>query len=237
MIQLLILFIAALAAGGLVLFGKLNIKSFIQPLLSFSAAFLLGICFLHLLPETFSSNFLHTGIFILIGFFLQLSLDYFSGGIEHGHIHVDKTKVGKSFPWLIVFSLCLHAFLEATPLLHLNHSPQHVHSPFLFGLLLHKIPIAIVLSALLIGYKIRKIIAFTCILIFALMAPLGAFLGAELESYQALLNPMIALSVGIILHLSTTILIETNEEHSVSWKKVLPMLLGALLSLLSVLLH
>ena len=235
--QILVLFLAAIVSSTLVLMGKLNIKKFIQPLLSFSAAFLLGVSFLHLLPEAFASSYTSTGTFILIGFFLQLSLDYFSGGIEHGHIHVDPSKVGKKFPWLIVFSLCLHAFLEATPLLHLHHSPHDAHSPFLLGLLLHKIPIAIVLSALLIGYQIKKSIGFFTILIFASMAPLGALLGSELKNHEEYLNPMIALSVGIILHLSTTILIETNEEHSVSLKKILPMLLGAGLSLLSVLLH
>src|SRR5690554_4537411 len=105
--QILVLFLAAIIASILVLGGKLNIKKFIQPLLSFSAAFLLGVSFLHLLPEAFSTSYASTGVFILIGFFLQLVLDYFSGGIEHGHIHVDKSKVGKNFPWLIVFSLCL----------------------------------------------------------------------------------------------------------------------------------
>ena len=235
--QIIALFLVALVAGGLVLTGILNIKKYIQPLLSFSAAFLLGVSFLHLLPEAFATSYSSSGIYILIGFFLQLALDYFSGGIEHGHIHVEKEKVGKSFPWLILFSLCLHAFLESTPLLHLHPVSDDMHSPFLLGLLLHKIPIAIVLAALLLGYQTKKSISYVAIIIFALMAPLGAFLGAELQHHEEFLHPMIALAVGIILHLSTTILIETNEKHEVSWKKVSPMLLGALLSLLSVFLH
>ena len=237
MMQIIALFLVALVAGGLVLTGILNIKKYIQPLLSFSAAFLLGVSFLHLLPEAFATSYSSSGIYILIGFFLQLALDYFSGGIEHGHIHVEKEKVGKSFPWLILFSLCLHAFLESTPLLHLHPVSDDMHSPFLLGLLLHKIPIAIVLAALLLGYQTKKSISYVAIIIFALMAPLGAFLGAELQHHEEFLHPMIALAVGIILHLSTTILIETNEKHEVSWKKVSPMLLGALLSLLSVFLH
>lgn len=235
--QILVLFLASVIASTLVLTGKLNVKKFIQSLLSFSAAFLLGVSFLHLLPEAFASSYSSTGVFILIGFFLQLALDYFSGGIEHGHLHVEKGKIGKSFPWLIVFSLCLHAFLEATPLLHLHPSSNDVHSPFLLGLLLHKIPIAIVLAALLVGYQTKKSASIIVIILFALMAPMGALLGSELQNHEEYLNPMIALSVGIILHLSTTILIETNEKHEVSWKKALPMLLGAGLSLLSVLLH
>src|SRR3989304_4598152 len=55
-------------------------------LLSFSGAYLLAISFLHLIPEIFKStedNFI--GIYILLGFFIQILLEYFSKGIEHGH--------------------------------------------------------------------------------------------------------------------------------------------------------
>lgn len=237
MTSLLLLFFASLAASIGVLFFKPKLSTFIQPLLSFSGAYLLGICFIHLLPELFEMHLHSAGIFILVGFFLQLSLDYFSGGIEHGHIHVHHSKIGRSFPWLVLFSLCLHAFLESTPLLHLKIGSNSIQSPFLWGLLLHKVPIAFVLSALLISYKINNSKILVAVLFFALMAPLGAYLGIQLEAHSEYLSMMIALSVGIILHLSTTILVESNEEHKVSWKKVLPMLMGAGLSLLSTLFH
>lgn len=235
--SLSLLFIVSLIASISVLIFKPKLSHFIQALLSFSGAYLLGICFIHLLPELFEYEMHSIGIFILIGFFLQLSLDYFSGGIEHGHIHVHHSKVGKSFPWLVLFSLCLHAFLESTPLLHLSEGKGELDSPFLWGLFLHKIPIAIVLSALLVSYQIKSFKIILAISFFALMAPLGAMIGFQLESNAEYLSAMIALSVGIILHLSTTILVESNEEHKGSWKKIIPMLLGAVLSLLSAFFH
>ena len=97
--------------------------------------------------------------------------------------------------------------------------------------------IALALAALLISYRVSNIKVVTAVFCFALMAPLGALLGSQMQEQTEYLTMMIALSVGIILHLSTTILVESNEEHQVSWKKVLPMLLGASFSLLSTLFH
>ena len=51
------------------------------------------------------------GIFILIGFIIQMFLEYFSQGIEHGHFH--KKNI---IPISIMLSVCLHALLEGIPL-------------------------------------------------------------------------------------------------------------------------
>ena len=60
----------------------------IQLLLTFSGAYLLAISLLHLLPELFANNPTEKiGIFILGGFLIQILLEYFSQGIEHGHFH------------------------------------------------------------------------------------------------------------------------------------------------------
>ena len=85
---------------------------------AFTGAYLMALTCLHLLPEVFAAKTDHAalslGAFILLGFFLQVVLDNFSGGIEHGHTH-------GSAPIAVMVGLCLHAFLEAMPLGHAPH--------------------------------------------------------------------------------------------------------------------
>ena len=70
----------------------------IQILLTFSGAYLLAVSVLHLLPELFQQKTSeYIGLYILGGFLIQIFLEYFSQGIEHGHFH--KSKV-------IPFSVC-----------------------------------------------------------------------------------------------------------------------------------
>lgn len=228
----LILFFVGLVSGSLV-FLKKGLRKYINSLLSFSGAYLLSVSFLHLLPHLFEGESHDLGIYLLIGFFLQLILDYFSGGIEHGHTHVNHKQIGK-FPFLIFFSLCLHAFIEAFPISHLS---QDEGWSYLSGLSLHKAPIAFILASLLLGYQLPKTNILIGILIFSLMAPLGAFWGSSISEETQAFKQLMAISVGIILHLSTTILFENNEEHLIKWKKLLPMLAGALLALLTLIGH
>jgi zinc transporter ZupT len=86
----------------------------IQLFLSFSGAYLLSVTVLYLLPEVFESSKNNVGVYILIGILLQSTLEYFSKGAEHGHLHL-KPKL-TSVPWLLFVSLSLHAFLEGIPL-------------------------------------------------------------------------------------------------------------------------
>ena len=59
----------------------------IKLLLAFSGAYLFAISVFHLLPEIYSGGNKTVGIFILLGFILQIILEFFSQGIEHGHTH------------------------------------------------------------------------------------------------------------------------------------------------------
>ena len=88
--NIIILISSALLGGvlGLILseFSLVRFKLF----LVFAGSYLFSITVLHFLPELFSkdSNHFQVSFFILIGFFMQQLLDYFSSGTEHGHIHV-----------------------------------------------------------------------------------------------------------------------------------------------------
>jgi hypothetical protein len=231
---LLILFLVSFLSGLAVVIPRFKRYLPITPLLLFSGAFLLGTCFLHLLPELFERYEMQVGIYLLVGYFLQLLLDYFSGGIEHGHIHVHRKRMGK-FPLLVFISLCLHAFLEATPIGHFT-SDEGIHE-YLGGILLHKIPISIILVSLLMAYQIPMAKVIFSLFIFAAIGPVGSYLGSHLQVDEGLFKISLAIAIGIILHLSTTILLETNEEHKIRLKKIIPLLAGAGTSLLTTLLH
>lgn len=229
------MFVIALL-GAVLIYLKSHLQKWIKTALAFSGAYLLAICLLHLIPDLFENNLHHynLGVFILLGFFLQLVLDYFSGGIEHGHTHIDQKQLGK-FPYLVFLSLCLHALLEALPLSHLN--PSSEMGSYLAGLLMHKIPISFILVSVFVAYKIPKSRIILGVIIFASMAPLGIQIGDIIGHESDFFQPLIALSIGIILHLSTTILLESNENHSIQLKKFLPLILGFLIALLSEGLH
>ena len=79
-------------------------------LLSFSGAFFLALTLFELLPEVYSHlDTKQTGLLIMCGILLQIILELFSKGAEHGHVHIHKHET--AFPWLLFISLCMHSFL------------------------------------------------------------------------------------------------------------------------------
>ncbi|MFZ6051237.1 ZIP family metal transporter [Halocola ammonii] len=202
-------------------------------LLSFSGAFLLGLCVVHLLPTIFNSELQDPGLFILAGFFIQILLEYLSRGLEHGHIHHEDAS--GNIPWVLMISLSLHAFIEGMPFGH-NHAHGHDHlDALLFGVVLHKAPVAIVLMTLFTQAKFSKVKSLVALLVFSLMAPLGAvsFGLFERSSHQLAeiaMPAVTAVLVGILLHIATTILFETSDGHHFNRWKFASIVLGVFLA-------
>ncbi|MEE2700116.1 MAG: ZIP family metal transporter [Bacteroidota bacterium] len=224
----IVLLLVSVIAGAIVV-ELFNIKKSknIQLLLTFSGAYLLAISFLHLLPELFWHNTTENiGLYILAGFVIQILLEYFSQGIEHGHFHK-----GNIIPFSVLFSLCLHALFEGIPLGgDLN---QHTHNALLYGIVLHKMPVAIVLMTLFLQAKMKKSRAYLLLFLFALMAPLGVFAGNIFNALSRYHNEILAIVIGIFLHISTTILFESTDGHKFSIIKILTIIVGALLAIVS----
>ncbi|MCC7331185.1 MAG: ZIP family metal transporter [Flavobacteriales bacterium] len=222
-----LLFLLPLLSGWIITYFKTPITVNLKMLLSFSGSFLLAICFLHLIPELYHEYSYSIGIFILIGFLLQILLEYFSKGIEHGHYHPSKEK--SSFPYSLFLSLCIHSFVEGMVLVepHAHHGHSFNNTSLLIGILIHKVPIAVILATLMVTNKTRLKYRIFSVFIFAITAPLGLFLattyGSHLLDNVALIN---ALAVGILLHVSTTILFETSEAHKFDLKKFMVIILG-----------
>jgi len=182
------------------------------------------------------SAFHIVGLLILAGFFIQLILDYLTKGIEHGHMHNNhahhEENNQKSFSFLPVFiGLILHSFLEGMPLAKgLNNI--EMQNKLLTGIIIHNIPISIVMVSLMIHQKIPRIKSFVFLAAFALAAPAGAFAthlfgSAFLEQNPVFINYIMAVVVGIFLHISTTILFETDENHKFNFIKFITMIIGA----------
>ncbi|WP_298238177.1 ZIP family metal transporter [uncultured Algibacter sp.] len=186
-------------------------------LLSFSGAFLLALTLFELLPEVYNHlDTKLTGLFIMCGILLQIVLELFSKGAEHGHVHIHKNE--KTFPWLLFISLCIHSFLEGFPI--------HEHNDMVYGVLVHKIPIATIVSLFLFQSKfsITKIIGF--LVVFGSMTPLGTYISNTVDLSAQLAHSINAIVIGIFFHISTTILFESGEGHKFNLSKFISIILG-----------
>ena len=228
--KLLVLFFCALLGGLSIFLVRSDKSQLLKLILSFSGAYLFAITVLHLIPDAYSGpDHAEIGIFILIGFLLQVFLEQFSEGVEHGHIH--KHGEGHSFPYGIMISLCLHAFLEGMPL------AADQHNALIFGISLHHIPAAFALSSILLQnhFKFKGIIFY--LTIFAIMAPMGFLFSYGISSgsiggVELYFNKMMGIVIGIFLHISTTILFESSVDHKVSKRKMIAVLLGISIALI-----
>lgn len=231
-----LLLILVVAGGGFLgfLFQK-NYKKNLKLILSFSGAFLLGITVLHLLPEAMNGASHTVGYWVLGGFFAQLILEQLSQGVEHGHIH-GKEHARGGFAVQLMLGLCLHAFIEGMPLSHYAHFHEvlnPVNSPskgghLLVGIALHHAPAAFALTALLLHSGFKKQWVFICLAVFALMPPLGAFSASFIHLSLEEMKWLVAFVIGSFLHVSTTILFETDSpgKHAISPQTLAAILLG-----------
>ncbi|MCF7569397.1 ZIP family metal transporter [Sabulilitoribacter arenilitoris] len=186
-------------------------------LLSFSGAFLLALTLFELLPEVYNHlDTKLTGLYIMCGIVLQIVLELFSKGAEHGHVHIHKDET--HFPWLLFISLCIHSFLEGFPI--------HENNDMLYGVLVHKIPIAALVSMFLFQSNFSKIQITMFIIVFAVMTPLGTFISNTWEAIADYAHIINAIVIGIFFHISTTILFESGEGHKFNLSKFIAIILG-----------
>jgi zinc transporter ZupT len=241
-----LILIVAVTLGGLAFFffGQLPKKT-LKLLLNFSAAYLFALSVLHLIPEVYASPVKNIGVFVIIGFFLQIVLETMSEGIEHGHIHVHKNhahalaekshsknaSANLRFPLAMMVGLCIHSFLEGMPLAQ-HYADANIQRSLLGGIILHHIPVALALVSMLVDSGISKRAVIFYLFVFVIMAPAGAFAGETLNAQLAtnlasVFDRLMAVVIGIFLHISTTILFESDEQHHFNYFKLIIIFLGA----------
>lgn len=206
-------------------------KKSLKLLLAFSGSFLLSLTVLHLLPEVYeSAAHAHEGhdhghnnpigIFIMAGIVFQIILEYFSKGAEHGHVHGHDHS--HKMPWLLFISLCIHALLEGMPVSH--------HHDMAWGIAIHHFPIAIILTAFFINSGLKKPVIMLFMLAFAAMTPLGTLLSAQLEFISHYYTEISAVVVGILFHISSTIIFESSEGHKFNLAKLIVIVFGVIMA-------
>lgn len=233
--ELILLFSSAFLGGTGVFFFKKDNQNRLKLVLSFSGAYLFAITILHLMPDVYSSGDHRIGLFILGGFLLQIVMEQFSEGIEHGHIHKHSHQ-HYVFPLGIMLSLCLHAFLEGMPL------AQGQHNELVFGIALHHIPAAFALGSVLMQNNLSKSYVLTLLVIFALMSPLGYLLSYQIGqgsmgNIDIYFDNIMGVVIGIFLHISTTILFESSVDHKFNLKKMAAVLMGVGIALIGFFMH
>jgi zinc transporter ZupT len=235
--------LSSIALGGLTVFWfKLQEPGRLKLLNAFTGAYLLCLTVLHLLPELYhghsheGNSHLLVGGLILAGFFIQVALDVISMGIEHGHSH----HMHGHMPWGVLIGLCLHAFVESLALGH-SHGPEPVMAEasrrlLLTSIVIHNFPVSIALLGMLLQSGLSRGRALALLGVFAMMAPLGMFISSHtvLAHYAP---QLMALVIGIFMHISTTILFEASDVHRFNYRKLAAIVVGTVLGVLSVAVH
>ncbi|SDW35929.1 ZIP family metal transporter [Flavobacterium degerlachei] len=196
-------------------------KTNLKLLLAFSGSFLLSLTVMHLLPDVYESHEENIGVFIMLGILFQIILEFFSKGAEHGHVHghVNMSHI----PWLLFVSLCIHAFLEGFPV-------GHHHDNLAIGIAIHHLPIAIILTTFFINSHLNKKAIFAFMITFAIMTPLGTFVSDYLPVLNQYTTQITAVVIGILFHISSTIIFESSEGHKFNIAKVSMIVLGIALA-------
>ena len=202
------------------LFLKPKNKTNLKLLLAFSGAFLLSLTVIHLLPEVYESKNSNIGLFIMLGILFQIVLEFFSKGAEHGHVH-GHAKMNQ-IPWLLFISLCIHAFLEGFPVGH--------HHDLAVGIAIHHLPIAIILTTFFVNASLDKKAIFFFMITFAIMTPLGTVASDFIPQLNNYYTQITAVVIGILFHISSTIIFESSEGHKFNIAKVSMIVIGIALA-------
>ncbi len=236
-----LLLLSSIILGALSVFlFRLYEPRHVKLLNAFTGAYLLCLTLLHLLPELYQPHSgapahdeLRLGALMLAGFFTQVALDVISMGVEHGHAHLLPGRL----PTGVLAGLCLHALVEATALGNARtHFDPASRRLLLWSIVLHNYPVSIALLGMLLQSGMKRGPALGLLGLFAAMAPLGMSISAH-TALAAHTRELMAVVIGIFMHISTTILFESSDIHRFNLAKLGAIVLGTGLGFLSVLLH
>ena len=229
------LFILPFIGGVIALSIRTADKNVLKLFLAFSGAFLFSITVIDILPSLYQNNLTSKiGLFILAGFFFQIILEYFTKGIEHGHLHHIHNR--NRIPLTIIIGLCLHSFIEGMPMSNIGFLPPEQRNNLIYGVALHEAPAAFTLITLLRHNRTSNLSTFLILLLYSCMSLVGIYSSNLLSNFAfftpKILEYILAIVVGTFLHISTTILFENSENHSFSRFKLVAIIIGVGLALL-----
>jgi zinc transporter ZupT len=246
-LKLIVLFFTPLIAGLMVYLVPSAKGSNFKLLLVFAGSYLFAITVTHILPQLYIQNreVELLGLFVLAGFFLQQLLEYFTSGVEHGHIHTHEhdqehghhhSHTHRTVSALVLLAaLCVHAFLEGSMLAQpTTMGFGYDVNAVLLGIALHTAPASFALMTVLTSQLHSKGRALPYLVGFSVAAPIGLlissyFVESNVISDTALIY-LYALVSGNFLHISTTIVFESSPEHRFHAKKLAVAVVGALVA-------
>ncbi|QJB33411.1 ZIP family metal transporter [Chitinophaga oryzae] len=234
----LILILLATLAGGVIPMTIRRINAnFTIYLLAFTGAFLFGVTIMHLLPEVYHELGHSAGIYVVLGFFLQVFLQQLSHGMEHGHTHLPGEHHHHIAVTPLLLGLSIHAFMEGIPL-GFQYEDQSALPSLIIGVAAHKVPEALTLITVMIHAHKSKTQLWQILTAFAVVTPVAAMLawwmGNRFDIVSHYLLYVVALVIGAFLHISTTIFYESGtKHHELSGKKVLAIATGLVLAFLT----
>jgi zinc transporter ZupT len=249
-LKLSVLFFTPLLSGFLIFLVPSGKNTSYKLLLVFAGAYLFGITVTHILPELYSKNsgVELIGLFVLVGFFLQQLLEYFTSGVEHGHMHTHADEHHhdhdhgqhhhhhRSVSALVLLgALSVHGFLEGGILAQpANMALQYDVNAILLGIALHTAPAAFALMTVLSIQLKSKNKALPYLIGFCLASPIGLLLSTNLADNEIISPGVItflyAVVCGNFLHISTTIVFESSPDHKFNAKKLAVAIFGALVA-------
>lgn len=247
-----VLFGSVFIVGILTLLFESFFSKIKQYVTTIGVSFVLSLICIHILPELFANTAPNLGIYLLIGFLIQIILELFSKGIEHGHVHgqEESHKEGAEITNKVIYTLfcglCVHAFIEGIPLFIIesaqHHGHGHIHasqgafsSVFFWAIISHKIPVAMVLMLFFISAKIKKSTALILFFAFAFMTPLGGLTGSSLQDqnwFNFLGVNLLAITSGMLLHITTLLIFEEYHNNKDKVKNIFLIIGGILLGLI-----
>lgn len=241
-LKLLVLFFTPLISGLLIFLVPKGKSTNYRTLLVYAGSYLFAITVIHILPELYrqSLGLELIGLFVLVGFFVQQLLEYFTSGVEHGHIHTSDLSQhhhghhhASVSALVLLFALCIHAFLEGGMLAEpVAVQPVYDSNAILLGIALHRAPAAFALMTVLAVQLHSRRKAIPYLIGFSLAAPIGLLISSYLANEEVLSSTglvyLYALVSGNFLHISTTIVFESSPGHRFDARKMATAVSGAL---------
>ena len=208
-------------------------------LFALSAGYLLSFSFLKYLPNVYDQQNLAGGFFVLIGFITQIILEFFTGGIGHGHEIHTKNQVRKTdlVPFLsLVLMFLIEGYIIGLNLFNsprLSNQIKDIQTALICGLIIYHLPVflSIYRNNLLSSnsHKFNIIKLTTCLI----ALPFGVFVAYFFYVFFNL-NHTLAMTqflVGMLLNNSTLILFESSSDHKINTFKLISVFTGVLLSI------
>jgi zinc transporter ZupT len=234
---LLIVFLATLGGGLIPMVVRRVNPNFPIYMLAFTGACLFGVTIMHLLPEVYHELGHNAGIYIVLGFFVQVALQALSHGTEHGHTHIPKDGHHHVQIFPLLLGLSIHAFMEGIPL-GFQFEDKAALSSLVIGVAAHKLPEAFTLITVMLHAHQQGAKLWRILIIFSLVTPMAAVLASVLGQHSTYISNVtayiVALVIGAFLHISTTIFYESGtKHHELSYRKVIAIVAGLLLAFLT----